>query len=106
EDNENERDLTFWLEKHLRYAPVHAAEELARRRSIDAWAIRPAFFGTPDQRVVWLKQRWYRMPLYVRPFVYFAFRYFLQLGVLDGREGLVFHFLQALWYRLLIDIYL
>ena len=30
-------------------------------------------------------------------------RYFLRLGFLDGKEGLVFHFLQGFWYRFLVD---
>jgi hypothetical protein len=28
----------------------------------------------------------------------------LRLGFLDGKEGFIFHFLQALWFRLLVDI--
>jgi hypothetical protein len=44
------------------------------------------------------------MPLYIRPFLYFFYRYFLRLGFLDGITGLVYHFLQALWFRLLVDI--
>jgi hypothetical protein len=106
EDNQNEGDLTFWLQKHLRYAPLHAAEELARTKTTDTFLIGPALFGTPDQRVIWLKQWWYRMPLYVRPFVYFAYRYFFKLGILDGRQGLIFHFMQSLWYRLLVDVHI
>jgi hypothetical protein len=46
------------------------------------------------------------MPLYARPFLYFFFRYFLQLGFLDGKNGAIFHFLHAFWYRLLVDIHL
>ena len=45
-----------------------------------------------------------RMPLYLRPFLYFFYRYFLRLGVLDGKQGAIFHFLQAFWFRLLVDI--
>ncbi len=44
------------------------------------------------------------MPLYVRPFGYFFYRYVIRLGFLDGKEGFIFHFLQAFWYRLLVDI--
>jgi hypothetical protein len=40
----------------------------------------------------------------VRPFLYFAYRYVCRLGFLDGKEGLIFHFMQACWYRLLVDI--
>ena len=44
------------------------------------------------------------MPLYLRPFGYFCYRYFLRLGFLDGKEGFIFHFMQAWWYRLLVDV--
>ncbi len=41
--------------------------------------------------------------LVVRPFLYFIYRYFVRLGFLGGKEGLIFHFPQAFWYRFLID---
>jgi glycosyltransferase involved in cell wall biosynthesis len=104
EDNRKEARIAFWTEKHNRYAVLHAREELLRRQDKAAWPIEPAFWGSPDQRVVWLKQRWYRLPLYVRPAIYFGYRYFFQLGFLDGKQGFIFHFLQAFWYRLLVDI--
>jgi hypothetical protein len=44
------------------------------------------------------------MPGYVRPLGYFLYRYVLRFGFLDGKQGFVFHFLQAWWYRLLVDI--
>jgi hypothetical protein len=51
-----------------------------------------------------MKRLWDRLPLYVRPVLYFVYRYVLRFGFLDGKEGFVFHFLQAFWYRLLVDI--
>jgi hypothetical protein len=55
--------------------------------------------------VLWLKNRvWNRLPLHLRPFLYFTYRYFLRFGFLDGKEGFVFHFLQAYWYRMLVDL--
>jgi glycosyltransferase involved in cell wall biosynthesis len=107
EDNRNEANLAFWLTKHIGYAELHAREELSRRCDGDrAWLIQPAMFGSPDQRVVWCKRLWYRMPLYARPFLYFVFRYMVLGGVLDGKQGFIFHFLQSFWYRLLVDIQL
>lgn len=41
--------------------------------------------------------------MFVRPFLYFFYRYFIKLGFLDGKEGLIFHFLQGFWYRFLVD---
>lgn len=106
EANRKEDDIAFWIEKHNRYAVLHAREELLRQRQSSAWLLRAALFGNPDQRVIWLKRRWYRLPLYVRPFLYFFLRYVVQRGFLDGKQGFIFHFLQGFWYRLLVDIHL
>lgn len=102
--NVKEDAIQFYLQKHLRYAEAFAREEFERRRRNLAWKATPRFFGTPDERILWLKQRYYRMPLYVRPFLYFLYRYFFLLGILDGKTGFVFHFLQAFWFRLIVDV--
>lgn len=102
--NVKEDSIQFYLQKHLRYAEAFAREELERRRRGLPWKATPRLFGTPDERVLWLKDRYYRMPLFVRPALYFFYRYFLLLGILDGRNGFVFHFLQAFWFRLVVDV--
>ena len=101
EANHKEDNISFWIEKHNRYAKLMAADE---HRGGDESPITPALFGGPDQRVIWLKHLWSRLPLFVRPHLYFVYRYFLRAGFLDGKEGFIFHFLQAYWYRLLVDI--
>jgi glycosyltransferase involved in cell wall biosynthesis len=102
--NRKEDAIQFYLEKHLRYAEAFAREELARRRQGIPWKLTPRLFGTTDERTLWLKARYYRLPLFVRPALYFFYRYVLLLGVLDGKTGFVFHFLQAFWFRLVVDI--
>jgi len=102
--NLKEDSIQFYLHKHLRYAEAFAQEELERRRRGLHWKLTPRLFGTPDERVLWLKARYYRMPLFVRPMLYFLYRYFFLLGILDGKTGFVFHFLQAFWFRLIVDI--
>jgi len=104
EENQKESDISFWIDKHNRYATLLAREELQRKR--DHWQdpVESSLVGNPDQRTLRLKQLWCRFPLYVRPFLYFLYRYFLRLGFLDGKEGFIFHFLQAFWFRLLVDI--
>jgi len=106
EDNKKEQSIAFWIEKHNRYAVLHAHEEFKRRKKQHVWPLDASLLGNPDQYVVWLKQQWDRMPLYVRPFMYFFLRYFALLGFLDGKQGFIFHFLQGFWYRLLVDIHL
>ena len=43
------------------------------------------------------------MPLFWRSFGYFVYRYIVKMGFLDGKEGFIFHFLHAFWYRFLVD---
>ena len=44
------------------------------------------------------------LPLFLRPCLYFLYRYFFLLGILDGGTGFLFHFLQAFWFRLVVDV--
>ena len=104
EENLKENKISFWVQKHNGFAVKQAEEELFRAQHPESWKIRPSFFGMPDQRTLWLKIIFYRLPLFIRPALYFFFRYFIKLGFLDGSTGLMFHFLHAFWYRLLVDI--
>jgi len=100
EDNLNEAAIFEWIAKHNRYARLQAREELQRGgRGRDA-----RWLGNPDERTAGLKGVWARLPLFVRPIGYFIYRYFLRLGFLDGKEGFIFHVMQAFWYRLLVDV--
>ena len=104
EDNRNEADIRIWIEKHNRYAVLQAREEISRTINGNGRLSIRALFGTPDERVLWRKRVWSKLPLYVRPALYFFYRYILRLGFLDGKQGFIFHFMQAFWYRLLVDI--
>lgn len=102
--NRKEDSILFYLEKHLRYAEAFAQEEHRRRRESLEFKGKARLLGTPDERILWQKRIWYRMPVFVRPFAYFFYRYFLLLGILDGANGFLFHFLQAFWFRLIVDV--
>ena len=104
EENLKENKIRFWIEKHNRYSDLVAEEELQRTVAGSIQSNTPRLFGTPDQRIAFFKSYWWRMPLYIRPFLYFFFRYFIQLGFLDGGRGFIFHFLQAFWFRFVVDI--
>jgi len=100
EDNLKERDLSFWLSKHIKYAELHAKEYMNKIKK----PITPKFLGSIDERTLFFKNFYQRFPLFIRPFLYFIYRYFLRFGFLDGIEGLIFHFLHALWYRFIVDV--
>lgn len=104
EANQKELAIDFWIDKHQRFASRMAVEEVLRRAGRLRWEMTPHLLGNQDERMLWAKTRWYRAPLYARPLLYFVYRYVLRGGFLDGANGLVYHLLQALWFRLLVDI--
>ena len=98
-------DITRWTAKHNEYATKEAIQLLSSQ--IDAQASRAdgPSLGSQAKAKRWLKNRVYaRLPLGMRAFAYFGYRYFLRLGFLDGWPGLVFHVLQGFWYRFLVDV--
>lgn len=95
-------DLTTWTIRHARWGELEARELLARKTG--GTHVEPDWRGTPIQRRRWMRTSLYeRAPSFWRALFYFFYRYFLRFGFLDGVEGLVFHVLQAFWFRFYID---
>lgn len=100
----NLNNLTWWTQKHNLYAIREVIDILNIRYNFDqSIRVEPKLFGTQEQRKRYLKLRYASLPLFTRPVVYFLYRYILRLGIIDGRPGLMWHFLQGLWYRFLVD---
>jgi exosortase/archaeosortase family protein len=104
EENLKENSISFWIAKHNRYSDLVAQEEVERMLQMRSQTLQPNFWGSPDERTAWLKQLWWKLPRYARPMLYLIYRMFFQLGILDGRTGVIFHFLQGFWFRLVVDI--
>ncbi|MCB1970569.1 MAG: glycosyltransferase family 2 protein [Geminicoccaceae bacterium] len=97
--DENHKGLGFWTIKHEGYASREVRDLL--RVEQGGPGDGPA---AQAGRRRWAKEHVYvRSPRLWRAGAYWFMRYILQRGFLDGREGLVFHFLQAFWYRFLVD---
>lgn len=102
--DENLNDLTWWTNKHNNYATREAVDILnIIYEFLEYDEVSARFFGTQEQRKRWLKKRYAKLPLFTRPFIYFVWRYLFKLGFLDGKQGLIWHFLQGFWYRFLVD---
>ena len=101
----NLNNLTWWTEKHNGYASREMLDMLMTEYALqdEAQNIKPKFFGTEEQRKRWLKIKYSKMPLFIRPFLNFIYRYILKGGFLDGKEGFIWHILQGFWYRMLVD---
>lgn len=93
--------LTTFTERHNKWASLEAHQQAENIYSSDT--IKGAITGNAMQQRRYIKNIYERFPLFIRPFLYFIIRYFLKLGFLDGKRGLIFHFLQGFWFRFLID---
>ena len=100
----NLQDLTFFTHKHNDYATREAIDVLMRRHGLIASPF-PVASSLSRQASVkrWIKVNVYnRMPFWLSAPIYFSFRFIIQGGFRDGREGLIYHVLQGFWYRFLV----
>lgn len=103
--DENLHDIGYFIDKHNKYATREAIEVLNRRLGLYANDAGVTSHSTSWQAASkrWIKDEVYaRIPFTISAPAYFVFRYVFQLGFLDGRSGLVYHFLQGCWYRFLV----
>jgi len=101
----NLKDLAYFIDKHNKYATREAIEVLNQRMDLFARdeALNAHSASAQASFKRWAKERVYnRIPFTVSAALYFVWRYVFQLGFLDGRSGLVYHFLQGYWYRFLV----
>ncbi|MEY2890691.1 MAG: hypothetical protein RJA98_599 [Pseudomonadota bacterium] len=101
----NLNDLTFFTEKHNSYATREALEVLIQRHALSEHRLALGANSASTQAAIkrWVKESIYnRIPFAISALLYFLWRYFVQMGFLDGRSGLVYHFLQGYWYRFLV----
>lgn len=103
--HEDRKGVSEWIEKHNGYTTLEALELLNIRATPEHGEMNARLFGTQAEFKRWLRYRvWNRLPPLVRPLFYFFYRFVLTGGFLDGRKAFAYHFLQALWYPMLIDI--
>lgn len=99
--------LSNFTVRHNHWAALEAQYQIEQqqKKMVDNTGklVQPRLFGSPMERRRYLKKKYEAFPLFLRPVIYFTVRYFFRLGFLDGKPGLIFHFLQAFWFRFLID---
>lgn len=99
------KGLSAWISKHNNYSDREmmdyfnslnsdAATGLSDENNLDAKARFKRFL------------RWkvyYKLPAGFRAYAYYFYRYYVRGGFLDGKAGKIFCFMQAYWYRFLVD---
>ena len=100
--DDNLNSLSWWTEKHNGYA-TREVIDLLLNEGVDE-EVAAVALSRQARLKRWMKESVYgRMPLGLRPAMYFFYRYVIRLGFLDGWQGMVFHVLQGFWYRFLVD---
>lgn len=99
----NLHNLTWWITKHNGYAIREAVELLDIEFNLFPSQESLPFLAEQAAKKRTKKQKYARMPLFWRAFMYFFLRYIVKGGFLEGKEGFLWHFLQGWWYRTLVD---
>jgi len=102
----NLKGISFFIDKHNLYATREAVDILNNKYGLFTKDDSINMSNNHQAKLKrFLKNSIYsKLPIGFRAAFYFSFRYFLQLGFLDGSKGFVYHFMQGFWYRLLVDI--
>lgn len=101
----NQKDLEWWTAKHNWYSN---REVLDHQMTLENATDISLEAGGESCKQAKMKRKiknsgYYKMPKFWRAHIYYIYRYYFKLGFLDGPEGKIFHFLQAYWYRFLVD---
>lgn len=89
------KNLDFFIRKHNWYSSREAMDYFENKDKLNTDKL--------DYKS-WIKMNiYYRLPMGMRAHWYYIYRYYLRGGFLDGKEGQIYAFLQAYWYRYLVD---
>ena len=102
----NLNNLSFFINKHDWYAGREVVDILSDKLKIKdekkKLSTKNTSFNVSLKR--FFKESFYnKLPIGLGPLLYFLYRYIFLLGFLDGRVGLIYHFLQGFWYRFLVE---
>jgi len=105
--DDNLNNTRWWVEKHNNYADREMLDILDRKYGLFSSddILKNDSEGSQAKWKRMIKEGVYnKLPIFVRPLLYFLYRYFLRLGFMDGTKGFAFHFMQGYWYRSLVDL--
>lgn len=95
------KDLTSWTAKHNDYATREAQDYFASVKGEETGADKLDESASGKRKLKY--GLYYKLPSGLRTWAYYFYRLVIKGGFLDGREGRIYAFLQAYWYRRLVD---
>jgi glycosyltransferase involved in cell wall biosynthesis len=95
------KGIDHWVAKHNVYSTMEAEQVVRTRSGGYPFSLRAALFDRDfNVRRFHQKELFYRMPF--RPVVKFLYLYLVRRGLLDGRAGLAYAVLQAIYEYLIV----
>ncbi len=92
------KSLTSYIEKHNSYATREVRDYYQRRN------LQQADLYEQAEKTKKIRDSfYYRLPKFFRAKLYYWYRYYLQLGFLDGTPGRIYAFIQSYFYRYAVD---
>lgn len=95
------KDISTWIDKHNKYSTREVTdytENLVTQNNL------ATLYGEAEKTKKIRDNFYYKLPLFLRARFYYWYRYYLKMGFLDGKSGKIYAFLQAYWYRYLVDV--
>ena len=96
----NSKSLEWWINKHNWYSNKEVLDQ--QMQAGESVEEKTMSMQASVKRFI-KNHGYYRLPKFFRAHMYFIYRYYFRLGFLDGTEGRIYTFLQAYWYRYLVD---
>lgn len=93
----DDKGLTFFVDKHNWYSSREVVDFFENNSSLRDIENEARFKRFLKYKI------YYRLPIGTRAHLYYIYRYYIKLGFLDGKEGKIYAFMQAYWYRYLVD---
>lgn len=103
-DNNN-KSLEWWINKHNWYSNKEVHDQQIKIDDANGEELVGETAQSTQAKVKrFIKNHgYYSLPKFFRAHLYFFYRYYIRMGFLDGTEGKIYTFLQAYWYRYLVD---
>ena len=102
----NLKNLNFLIDKHNKYATREVVDILIKKFKLGK---KKNILNTKNSTFEVSYKRFLKEAIYNKIFfgfkslLYFVYRYFFLLGFLDGKKGLIYHFIQGFYYRFLVE---
>lgn len=93
------KDLSTYINKHNWYA----TREILDHYDVKSGKENAVLDGRPEKDKKLRDGVYYRFPKFWRAKLFYLYRYYFRMGFLDGTQGKIYAFIQAYWYRFIID---